>query len=76
MPSKVELYNIKEDPSEKNNLAAQNADKVATLQKRANELAAAGAKPTLLEISFKEIMHQMHLPPAFPGEELEFDQED
>jgi len=76
LPSKVELFDLKEDPSEKNNVAAQNPDKVATLQKRAQELAAAGEKPTLLQISFKEIMHQMHLPPAFPGEELEFGQED
>ncbi len=75
LPGKVELYNIKDDASEKNNLAAQNPDKVATLQKRATELAAAGVKPTLLEVSFKEIMHEMHAPPAFPGEELEFGQE-
>jgi hypothetical protein len=44
------------------------------LQKRATELAAAGVKPTLLQISFKEIMHQMHLPPSFLGDELELDQ--
>jgi arylsulfatase A-like enzyme len=75
LPARVELFNVKEDPSEKNNLSAQHADKVAVLQGRLNELAAAGVKPTLLEISFKEIMHQMHLPPAFPGEELEFSQE-
>src|SRR6516225_4131719 len=39
LPSSLELYNIPQDPSEKNNLATQNPDKVAELQKRANELA-------------------------------------
>ena len=63
LPSSVELYNIAQDPSEKNNLAAQNPEKVAALQKRANELAAEAAKPML------------HLPPAFPGEQLEFSPE-
>src|SRR5262245_14179651 len=75
LPSSVELYNLAQDPSEKSNLAAQHPDKVATLQKRANELAAQAAKPMLLELGFKQLMHQFHLPPAFPGEELEFSQE-
>jgi hypothetical protein len=34
LPSSVDLYNIAQDPSEKNNLAAANPDKVAELQKR------------------------------------------
>jgi arylsulfatase A-like enzyme len=75
LPSAVELFNIPQDPSEKNNLAAQYPDKVAALEKRANELAAQAAKPLLLELGFKEVMHQFHLPPAFPGEELELLQE-
>jgi arylsulfatase A-like enzyme len=75
LPSSLELYNIPQDPSEKNNLAAQYPDKVAALQRRVNELAAQAAKPLLLELGFKELMHQFHLPPAFPGEELEFSQE-
>lgn len=75
LPSSVELYNIANDPSEKENLAAKYPDKVALLQKRANELASQATKPLLLELGFKELMHQYHLPPAFPGEELDFDQE-
>ena len=51
----VDLYNLAEDPYEKNNLAAAHPDKVAELQKRANELAAAGVKPLLLEAVFKAI---------------------
>ena len=75
LPRSVELYNIANDPSEKENLAAQHPEKVAALQQRVDELAAQAAKPLLLELGFKELMHQYHLPPAFPGEELEFDQE-
>ena len=75
LPASVELYNIANDPSEKENLAGQNPDKVIALQKRVNELAAQAAKPLLLELGFKELMHQYHLPPAFPEEEFDFVQE-
>ncbi len=68
LPQSVELYNIAEDPSETKNLAADHPDKVAALQKRANELAAEGVKPILLEIEFKNIMQRMHLSPALPGD--------
>ena len=44
LPAAVELYDIAQDPSEKNNVAAANPDKVAALQKRANELAATMAE--------------------------------
>jgi len=75
LPGSVELYNIPQDPSEKNNVAAEHPDVVARLQARINELAAQAAKPLLLQVGFKEIMHQFHLPPAFPGEEFEFSNE-
>jgi arylsulfatase A-like enzyme len=75
LPSAAELYNIPEDPSEKNNVAAEHPEIVAALQKRAQELAAAGVKPLFMEEGFGQIVKWSHLPPAFPGEELEFDQE-
>jgi hypothetical protein len=62
-------------PSEKLNLAAQYPDTVSALQQRANSLAAEAAKPMLLELGFQEILHQFHLPPAFPGEEFELKEE-
>ena len=37
LPSALELYNIAQDPSEKNDLAAANPDKVAELQKQIEE---------------------------------------
>jgi arylsulfatase A-like enzyme len=75
LPSAPELYNIAEDPSEKTDLAAQNPEKVANLEKRANELAAQSVKPLLLEAEFKQILKRLSLPPALPGEEFEFDEE-
>jgi len=75
LPSAVELYNIPQDPSEKTNLAAQNPEKVAELQKRANELAAVMVKPLLLETEFKAMLQRLAMPPALPGEEFEFDEE-
>ena len=75
LPQRVELYNIPQDPSAANNLAAQHPDIVARLQQCANELAAQAAKPMLLEAGFKELMRLYHMPPAFPGEEFDFIQE-
>jgi hypothetical protein len=64
----VELYNITQDPSEKNNVAAQNPDKVATLQKRANELAVTMAKPMLLQTEIKAMMQRLKMPPSLPAD--------
>lgn len=75
LPSSVELYNLAADPSESKNLADQNPEKVATLQKRIGELSTQAAKPLLLEAGFQSILKEFHLPPAFPGEEMDFSQE-
>ena len=68
LPASIELYNVKQDPSEKNNVAAQNPDKVAALQQRANELAAAMAKPMLLETELKVMMQRLKMPPSLPAD--------
>ena len=75
LPQAVELYNIPQDPSEKNNLAAQHPEKVAELQKRGNELAASGVKSLLLQIEFKAMQQRMAAPAVIPGEDLEFNEE-
>ena len=63
-------------PSEKTNLTSKYPDKVAALEKRANELASVMAKPMLLQAEFTAIRQRLAmLPPAFPGEEFEFDEE-
>ena len=75
IPPSLELYNIPQDPSEKNNLATQNPDKVAELQKRANEVASTMVKPLFLETEFKATLQRLALPPALPNEQYEFGEE-
>ena len=75
LPSVTELYNIAQDPSEKDNVAAANPDKVAALQKRVNELAATMAKSPLLETEIQAMMKRIAAPAALPDEEFEFNQE-
>jgi arylsulfatase A-like enzyme len=48
VPTSVDLYNLAEDPSETNNLAAANPEKVAALQDRINALGKECAKPLFL----------------------------
>jgi arylsulfatase A-like enzyme len=68
LPQSSELYNIATDPSETKNLASENPEKVAELQKRINQLAAEAEKPMLLQIEFKNMLGRMHLSPALPGD--------
>jgi arylsulfatase A-like enzyme len=75
LPETIELFNIAQDPSEKNNLAAANPEKVAALKTRANELAAAQVKPLLLQAEFAAMRDRLHMPPALPGEEMSFNEE-
>ena len=55
LPSKVELFNLAQDPYEKTNLADQNPEKVKELQKRVDELAGKSAKSLLLLEAFKVV---------------------
>jgi arylsulfatase A-like enzyme len=76
LPARVELYNIAQDASEKNNLAAEYPDKVAVLQKRINELAASMAKPMLLQTELGAMMERLKMPPALPAELESLDYEE
>lgn len=75
LPASIELYNLANDPGEKTNLAAQHPEIVASLQKRVGELAADMAKSMLLQTEFGAMRERMHMPPALPGEELQFSAE-
>jgi arylsulfatase A-like enzyme len=68
LPQSVELYNIAEDTSEAKNLAAENPEKVAELQKRANALAGDAENSLLLQIEIKNMLGRMHLSPALPSD--------
>ncbi len=48
IPTSVDLYNLAEDPYEKNNVAAAHPDKVAAMQERLNVLGKESAKPLAL----------------------------
>lgn len=48
IPTSVDLYNLADDPYEKNNLAAAHPDKVAAMQARLNTLGKESAKPLAL----------------------------
>jgi len=48
IPTSVDLYNLAEDPYEKNNLAAANPEKVAALQQRLEAAGKESAKPLAL----------------------------
>ncbi len=75
LPAALELYNIAQDPSEKDDLATDNPAKVAELQRRVDELAAAMTQPMFLLTEFSALRERVHLPPALPGEETSFNDE-
>ena len=76
LPSALELYNIPQDPSEKNNLAEKNPQKVAELQKRIEQLSKESAKSLFLLQAFEAVKGSAHGAPALPNEEGYFTQGD
>ncbi len=70
LPQAVELYNLAKDPSETDNVAAANPDKVAALQKRANDLARDMIPPLMVQTEVKAMKGRMSLPPALPDEDV------
>src|SRR5438876_7763266 len=48
LPTSVDLYNLAEDPYEKNNVAAAHPDKVVAMQERLNALGKEATKPLAL----------------------------
>ena len=58
------------DPSEKDNKAAENLDKVVALQKRVNTLAVAMVTPLILQTEFNAMKQRTSLPPALPDENV------
>ena len=62
LPTSVDLYNLAEDPSEKNNVAAAHPDKVAAMQQRLEVLAKEAAKPLgLVYVSGVAMKHEKPL---------------
>ena len=63
LPSKVELFNVTQDRSEKTNLAEQQPEKVRELQKRIDELAGGMAKSMFLIDTFRGYQSRTAAPP-------------
>ena len=66
LPSSVDLYNVKDDPSETTNLASDHPELVASMQKRLDELARECAKPLFLVDQFKVVQTNMQGEPVLP----------
>jgi len=61
--------------AEKTNVAAQNPQRVAALQQRANELAVVMAKPMILQTEIKAMMERIKMPPSLPADLESLDEE-
>jgi len=73
LPSKIELYNIAKDPSEKTNLADQNPALVAGLQRRILGLSNEMAKSLFLTATFEAMKSNPGGPMALPNEDAFYD---
>jgi arylsulfatase A-like enzyme len=76
LPSALELYHIADDPSERTNVAEKNPQRVATLQKRIEELARESAKSLFLQQAFGAVQAGAHGEPSLPTEDEFFVQGD
>jgi len=69
LPSKVELFNLAQDPSEKNDLAAANREKVAELQAKIEQLAREAAPPLIFTEALGVAQPVLFGSVKFPDEE-------
>ena len=73
LPSRIELFNLAQDPSEKNNLAEKNPQKVAELQQRIQKLAQEAAQPLFLKDALGATKHVLFGSVATPDEEKDLE---
>src|SRR6185369_12003585 len=69
LPTSVDLYNLADDPSEKNNLASTHAERVTAMQKRLDALAKEATKPLFFTDQMKVVMKNMSGEPVLPGDD-------
>ncbi len=75
LPSKVELFNLADDPQEKVDLAKQNPQKVAELQQRLEQLASEAVPPLLLVEALGTLKAVLFGSVATPAEDEALDQQ-
>jgi arylsulfatase A-like enzyme len=69
LPSKIELFNLADDPNEQTNLADKHPEKVKELQKRIEQLAKESTKPLFMETAMKAVFSGIFGPAPIPTEE-------
>jgi arylsulfatase A-like enzyme len=69
LPSKVELFNLAQDPYEKNDVAASNPQKVAELQQFIQDQAKTAMPPKLFKEAFGAVWHTLFGSVALPADE-------
>ena len=69
LPYATELYNLEKDPSEKNDLAADNPRIVSRLQARIQELASSMSKSLFMAAAFEGFQASLSTPPAIADSE-------
>ena len=69
LPSSVELFNLKDDPYEKTDLAAEHPELVEKMQARLEELARISAKPMFMETAMAAVFSGIFGPAPIPTEE-------
>ncbi|TCR65479.1 arylsulfatase [Bosea sp. BK604] len=72
LPAKLELYNIPKDPGETTNLAAENPQIVAELQKRIDDLAKEMKPSLFFQATFKSYLGRKAPAPVFPNDDAFF----
>jgi arylsulfatase B len=75
LPSKVELFDLAQDPSEQTNLADKNPQKVAELQQRIEVLARQGIQPMFLMDALGATKHVLFGSVSTPDEERDLEQQ-
>jgi arylsulfatase A-like enzyme len=69
LPSRLELYDLLDDPNETTNLADQQPEKVKELQARLEQLAKESAKPLFFETAAKALFSGIFGPAPIPTED-------
>jgi arylsulfatase A-like enzyme len=75
LPSRVELFNLARDSGETTNVAAENPEKVAELQRRIEELSREAAPPLFLVESWGAVQGTLFSSVSTPEEERQLEQE-
>jgi len=75
IPSRVELYNLAQDPGEQTNLADQNPSKVDELKARIEEQARGGVQPLIFSDALGVVRSTLFGSVLLPSEEKAVEQE-